>query len=143
MSASLIAFAIAFLPAAPSKPCSLLSDAQIKSVLSTAILAGKPGENDCTWADAKDGATRIYISIKDPGIEYKSMRDSMQSTGKLVPITGLTGDAFYMAGTGSSAALYALKNKHLLLLTVDGIGFSRAQNEAAEKGLAEQILAKL
>jgi hypothetical protein len=106
-------------------------------------LPGKPGENDCTWADPKDGSTRIYISVKDPGIEYKSMRDSMQGTGKLVPITGLTGDAFYMAGTGSSAALYALKDKHLLLLTVDGVGFSKAENEASERALAEKILPKL
>jgi hypothetical protein len=143
MPASLLTLALAFLPATPPKPCSLISDAQIKSVLNTATLPGKPGENDCTWSDPKDGSTRIYISVKDPGIEYKSMRDSMQGTGKLVPITGLTGDAFYMAGTGSSAALYALKNKHLLLLTVDGVGFSKAQNEAAEKGLAEQILTKL
>jgi hypothetical protein len=123
--------------------CGLLSQAQIKTVLEKPVVAGKSGDRDCTWADPQGGATRVYVSVKDPGIEYKSMRDSMQATGKLIPITGLVGDAFYVAGTGSAAALYALKGKHLLLITVDGVGFSKAQNEGAEKALAGLILPKL
>jgi streptogramin lyase len=122
-------------------PCALLSDAQIKAVLGTPTLAGKLGESECTWADAK-GETRVYLSVKESGIEYKSFHDSMKATGKMVPVTGLAEDAFYVASSGASAALYALKSKHLYLVTVDGVGFSKADNEAAEKALLIQALAK-
>jgi hypothetical protein len=129
-------------------PCALLTPAQIKTVLDTPIIAGKPGgagangTGDCTWTDAT-GATRVYLSLKEPGTDYKSFRDSMQATGRLVPVTGLSADAFYIASTGTGAALYALKGKYLMLITVDGIGFTKSQNEAAERGLATQILPKL
>jgi hypothetical protein len=135
----------------PTSPCALLSPLQIKTVLNekpdTPLLGGKPGSpsdgtTDCTWLDSK-GETRVYLSLKDPGIEYKSFRDSMLATGRLVPIAGLSGDAFYIASPGTSAALYALKGKHLLLITVDGVGFTKAQNESAELTLATAILPKL
>ena len=132
-------------------PCALLSPLQIKTVLNgkpdTPLLDGKPGSpsdgtTDCTWLGSK-GETRVYLSLKDPGITYKSFRDSMQATGRLVPISGLSGDAFYIASPGTSAALYALKGKHLLLVTVNGVGFTKAQNESAELTLATAILPKL
>lgn len=131
----------------PASPCALLNPLQIKSVLDTPITAAKPGTpsdgtTDCTWTDAH-GETRLYLSLKDPGIEYKSFRDSMQATGRLVPVTGLSADAFYIASAGNSAALYVLKGKHLLLLTVDGLNYTKAQNEGAERALATQILPKL
>ena len=85
----------------------------------------------------------VYLSLKDATPEYMSFRDSMQATGRLVPVTGLAEDAFYVSATGSSAALYFLKAHHLMLLTVDGVGFSKAQNEAAERGLATEILPRL
>ena len=63
---TLIALAIAVkaiiapnpLHAEPPKPCALLSPLQIKTVLNTPLLAGKPGSptdgtTDCTWADTK------------------------------------------------------------------------------------------
>jgi hypothetical protein len=133
--------------ARPPAPCALLSPLQIKSVLPTPILAGKPGApsdgtTDCTWSDTK-GETRIYLSLNEPGTEYKSFRDSMLATGRLVPISGLAGDAFFIASAGNSAALYILKNKHLLLITVDGPNFTKTQNESAEQTLATAILPKL
>jgi hypothetical protein len=118
--------------------------AQIKAVLDSPVQPGKPETGDipdCTWADAK-GETRVYLALKDP-TDFKALRDSMQATGKLIPITGLSSDAFFVHSAGTSAALYALKGKHLLLLTVDGIGFTRAQNEEAEKALATEIIPKL
>jgi len=152
---TLIALAIAVkaiiapnpLHAEPPKPCALLSPLQIKTVLNTPLLAGKPGSptdgtTDCTWADTK-GGTRVYLSLNDPGVDYKSFRDSMLATGRLVPLSGLAGDAFFVSSAGNSAALYVLKNKHLLLITVDGVGFTKAQNESAEQTLATQILPKL
>ena len=126
-------------------PCSLLSPEQINSVVGTPVGPGQPGgqsgSSDCTWKDAK-GQDRVYLSLRDPK-DFHDLRDSMQSTGRLVPITGLSGDAFFVSSTGASAALYALKGKHLVLLTVDGPGFGKAENEAAEKALATGILAKL
>jgi hypothetical protein len=128
-----------------ASPCALLSTEQIKSVLGTPVLAGKLGGGgaECTWADPQSGATRVYLKLSDAGPEYKSFRDSMQSTGRLVPVTGLAEDAFFVSATGASAALYTLKSHHLLLLTVDGVGFSKAQNEAAERALAGRALPKL
>ncbi len=127
-------------------PCALLSDAQIKAVLGTPTLPGQPtnspDKSECTWKDAK-GETRVYLSVKDAGIEYKAFRDQMQATGKMVPVTGLAEDAFYIASSGSSAALYALKAKHLILITVDGVGASKADNEGAEKALVSELLPKL
>jgi hypothetical protein len=132
-------------------PCALLSPLQIKTVLNgkpdTPLLDGKPGvpsdgTTDCTWPDSK-GETRVYLSLKEPGIEYKSFRDSMMATGRLVPVPGLGGDAFYIASAGNTAALYVLKGKQLLLVTVDGVGFTKAQNESAEQILATEILPKL
>ena len=133
--------------AEPPAPCSLLSPLQIKAVLPTPLLDGKPGSptdgtTDCTWADAK-GATRVYLSLNDPGFGYKAFRDGLLATGRLVPIPGLAEDAFFVSSAGNSAALYALKNRHLLLVTVDGPGFTKAQNESAEQILVTQILPKL
>jgi hypothetical protein len=131
----------------PTPPCALLTSAQIKAVLSTPVLNGKPGSPsdgtlDCTWPDAH-GQTRLYLSLKQPGIDYKSFRDSMQATGRLVPVSGLSGDAFFISSPGTSAALYVLKGRHLLLITVDGVGFTKPQNEVAEQALATEILPKL
>ena len=133
--------------AATPAPCTLLSPAQIRTVLPTPLLPGKPGSPtdgtiDCTWADST-GHPRVYLSLNDPGTSYKSFRDSMLATGKLVPLSGLAGDAFFIASAGNSAALYVLKNKHLLLITIDGPNFTRAQNEAAERTLAPAILPRL
>ena len=135
----------------PILPCALLTPVQIKAVLNgkpdTPVLDGKPGTpsegtTDCTWPDSK-GETRLYLSLKEPGIEYKSFRDSMLATGRLVPVSGLSADAFYIASAGNSAALYVLKGRHLLLITVNGVGYTKAQNESAEQTLATEILPKL
>lgn len=128
-------------------PCTLLTPTQIKTVLTTPLSEGRPGTptdgtTDCTWSDPK-GETRVYLSLNDPGIHYKSFRDSMLATGKLVPIPGLGGDAFFISSAGNSAALYVLQNKHLLLVTVDGPNFTKVQNESAEQTLATAILPKL
>jgi hypothetical protein len=122
--------------------CGLLTEGQVKAVLGSAVQPGQAGPNECTWKDAK-GETRVYLSVKDAGIEYRGFRDQMQATGKMVPVTGLAEDAFYIASSGSSAALYALKAKHLILVTVDGEKASKADNEGAEKVLVTQVLPKL
>ena len=139
------------LHAEPPTPCTLLSPLQIKAVLNsksdTPLLDGKPGSpsdgtTDCTWPDSK-GETRVYLSLHEPGIEYKSFRDSMRATGRFVAVPGLGGDAFFIASPGNTAALYVLQGKQLLLVTVNGFGFTKAQNESAEQILATAILPKL
>lgn len=132
-------------PAAADAPCGLLTPEEIKTVLSVAVLPGKPSESegahDCTWKDAK-GTDVVYLNIKEAK-EWKSFRDSMQATGKLTPVTGVAEDAFFVASTGTSAAFYTLKKGHVVLLTVDGPGYSKADNEGAEKTLATRILSRL
>jgi hypothetical protein len=145
--AAAILLCTAFLPAqthiatSSPDPCSLVTPDQIKTLIGTPVQPGKPGENECTWRDAK-GETRVYIALKDSQ-NFHALRSTMQSTGRLVPITGVGEDAFFVSSTGSSAALYTLKKSHVLLLTVDGPAFSKADNEAAEKSLATQVLRKL
>jgi hypothetical protein len=41
------------------------------------------------------------------GTSYKSFRDSMLATGRLVPLSGLADDAFYISSAGNSAATAA------------------------------------
>jgi hypothetical protein len=126
-------------------PCGLLTDDQIKAVLSSPVNPGSPGGSkdapDCTWRDTK-GQDRVYLSLRDSK-DWHATRDSMQSTGRMVPITGLAEDAFFVSSTGTGTVLYALKHAHALLITVTGLNFDKGQNEAAEKALATQIIAKL
>jgi hypothetical protein len=134
------------LPPRPLDPCALLTLDQIKASAGEAVMPGKPGAGDsagsCTWKNAK-GGDLVYLEVKDAGADYKSFRDQMQATGKLVPVTGMAEDAFYVSGSGTSAALYSLKARHLLLITVDGAGFSKADNEGAEKVLMVKVLGRI
>ncbi|HEY5382519.1 MAG TPA: hypothetical protein VIJ65_09705 [Acidobacteriaceae bacterium] len=124
-----------------SSPCSLLALEKINALVGTPVQPGQPGPNDCTWHDAK-GQTVVYLTLRDSK-DWHFFHSQMQSTGRLVPVTGVAEDAFFVSSTGSSAAFYALKSTHVLLLTVDGLGFTKAQNEAAEQALAVDALARL
>ena len=149
MNAKPLLLAAAALPLATAAAhaatsCSLLTPDAIKAVVNTPVQPGKGGANDCTWQDAK-GQDRVYLSVKDVlGPEFKDLRNQMQASGHMTALPGVAEDAFFVTGAaGSSAALYLLKKKHLILLTVTGPNFSRSDNETAEKALAPQILAKL
>jgi hypothetical protein len=122
-------------------PCSLLTTEKINALVGAPVQPGQPGPNDCTWHDAK-GQTVVYLSLRDAK-DWHTFRPQMQATGRLVPVTGVAEDAFFISSTGNSAAFYALKSTHVLLLTVDGLGFNKAQNEAAEQALAVHALARL
>ena len=126
-------------------PCTLLTPDEIKAVIGAPVLPGMPSVNDeakeCTWKDA-GGHDRVYLNLKEVK-DWKSFRDSMQATGKMTPVTGVAEDAFFVASSGNSAAFYTLKKGHVVLLTVDGTGFTKAENEASEKALAPHILEKL
>lgn len=123
-------------------PCLLLKPDQIQAVVNTPVFPGKPGAADCTWQDTK-GQDRVYLSLKDAK-DFHDLRSQMQASGHMTPLTGVAEDAFYVTGSaGSSAALYLLKKRHLVLLTVTGPNFSRSENEAAEKALAASLLARL
>ncbi|HEX4155233.1 MAG TPA: hypothetical protein VHY48_06435 [Acidobacteriaceae bacterium] len=128
-----------------ASPCALLTVAQINAVAGTQVQPGQPGHSgtvDCTWNDSK-GQNRVYLALED-ATDFHSFRLQMQATGNLLPISGVGEDAFFVSSAaGSSAALYTLKDKHLLLLTVDGPGFTKGQNEAAEKALATSALTRL
>ena len=130
---------------APAAACSLLTLDDIKTVIGSAVQPGQPskeaGTNDCTWKDVK-GQDRVYLSLKKAE-DWKAFRDSMQATGRMTPVTGVAEDAFFVASSGNSAAFYTLKRGQVALLTVDGVGFSKPQNEASEKALAPHILDKL
>jgi hypothetical protein len=126
-------------------PCGLLTPDQIKTVLGSPVQPGHPGGTkdspDCTWQDAQ-GHDRVYLSLKET-TEFHQLRAQMQSTGRMVPITGVGEDAFFISSTGSDAALYTIKRGHLVLLTVSAPNASRVDNEASEKAIATRILAKL
>lgn len=116
---------------------------QIKAAVGEAVPPGKPGsDGDCSWKDAK-GQEVVYLQVKATGADYKGFRDQMQATGRMMMVTGLAEDAFFVASSGSSAALYALKAHHLLLITVDRPGNGRAENEATEKALMTLVLPRV
>lgn len=132
-------------PAKDPSACSLLTPDEIKAVISAPVQPGTPsagaGSGDCTWKSPK-GEDRVYISLRSSD-DWHNLHDTMRGTGRLTPLTGIAEDAFFVASTGSSAVLYLLKRRHEILLTVDGPGYSRAQNEGAEKALAPNILNRL
>lgn len=142
----LIAAAAALIPAAHAQaPCSLLTADQIKAVVSVPVTPGVPGgakdSPDCTWKDAK-GEDRVYVSLKTKD-NYNVTKAQMQHTGRLAAVTGVGEDAFLVSSAGSTAYLYTLGKKHLLLLSVSIPNASRQDNQAAEKAIATEILPKL
>lgn len=127
-------------------PCSLLTTDQIKAVVSVPVNPGTPGgakdSPDCTWKDAK-GEDRVYLSLKTRD-NYNVVHAQMQTTGRLVAVTGVGEDAFFITSpAGSTTYLYALGKKHLLLLQINIPNASRQDNQAAEKALATLILPKV
>ncbi len=144
-----LAAAAVLIPAAAAHaqdPCSLLTSDQIKAVLSVPVNPGQPGGTkdspDCTWNDAK-GEARAYVSLKTRD-NYNVVHAQMANTGRLVAVTGVGEDAFFVTSpAGSTSYLYALGKKHLLLLQVNIPNASRQDNQAAEKAVATEILPKL
>ena len=143
-----LAAAVVLIPAAAhaQDPCSLLTQDQIKAVLSVAVNPGQPGGTkdspDCTWKDAK-GEDRVYVSLKSRD-NYNVVHAQMQHSGHLVSVTGVGEDAFFVSSpAGSTVYLYALGKHHLLLLSANLPNASRQDNQAAEKALATEILPKL
>lgn len=127
-------------------PCNLLTPDQIKAVVGVPVTPGQAGGTkdspDCTWKDAK-GETRAYVSLKTRD-NYNVTKAQMQHTGRLAPVTGVGEDAFFITSpAGSTAYLYTLGKKHLLLLQANIPNASRQDNQAAEKALANEILPKL
>ena len=140
------AHAQALVPAAHAQaPCSLLTVDQIKAVVSVAVNPGTPGGTkdspDCTWKDAK-GEDRVYVSLKTRD-NYNVTKAQMQHNGRLVSVMGVGEDAFFVSSAGSTAYLYTLGKKHLLLLQANIPNASRQDNQAAEKALATEILPKI
>ena len=129
-------------PAPQPDACKMLTLDQAKAAAGTPVTPGKPGPNDCTWKDAK-GEDRVYVSLK-PRDTFNVTRAQLANTGRLSSVTGVGEDAFFVTSpAGSTAYLYTLGKKHLLLLQANIPNASRQDNEAAEKGLAAEILPKL
>jgi hypothetical protein len=130
---------------AQAAPCSVLTQDEIKAVVGVPVTPGVPGGSkdapDCTWKDAK-GEDRVYVSLKTRD-NYNVIHAQMQNTGRLTAVTGVGEDAFFVTSTGSTAYLYTLGKKHLLLLNISIPNASKQDNEAAEKALATSILPKL
>lgn len=124
-------------------PCALLTPADLRTALDNSpVQSGKPGPNACTWQDAA-GHDRVYLSIKPTGTDYRDFRNQMKASGHLSDLPGFAEDAFFVTSTGSDTAFYFVKRGQLVLLTVSGPNFSRAQNEGAEKILAQALMPKL
>jgi hypothetical protein len=131
-------------------PCSLLTPEQVKAVVNTTVGQGQPGGSkeapDCTWKDAKGpnmDQPRVYLGLKTRD-NYNVVHAQMQNTGRAASVTGVGEDAFFVTSpAGSTAYLYVLAKHHLVLLQVNIPNATRLDNEAAEKGLASEIVAKL
>ena len=143
-----IAAAAALIPVAAraQDACSLLTPEQIKATLNLAVDPGEPGvvkaSNECTWSDAR-GQDRVIIGLR-PGADFRTARTQIEKNGvHPTPVTGIGEDAFFVSSDESVSALYVLAKNHFLLLTVTLPDGTQETNQAAEKALATQILAKL
>ncbi|HEY4011597.1 MAG TPA: hypothetical protein VGM11_15690 [Acidobacteriaceae bacterium] len=127
-------------------PCSVLTPDQIKAVVNEPVNPGQPGGSkeapDCTWKSAK-GEDRVYVRLTSRD-NFNVTRAQMQNTGRLANASGVGEDAFFVtSAAGSTAYLYTIGKRHLLLLTVNVPNGTRQDNEAAEKALANEILPKM
>jgi hypothetical protein len=67
----------------------------------------------------------------------------VKAGGHPAAVAGVGEDAFFVASEESTTALYVLGKGHLVLVTVNLPDGTQQSNEAAEKVLVGEILAKL
>jgi hypothetical protein len=114
--------------------CSLVSDAEAKSVLAEAVTkkgpGGGPGESVCEWDTATEHS--ITVSVGSPGTAPGDKLTLDPALGKADPVAALNGKGFYVAGQVDFAA--GNRDNYIQVVTVAG---------DADRGKAEQLAVEL
>jgi hypothetical protein len=134
-------------PPAPADVCSLLTTAQINTVLGVTVGAGTPaGSADCQWSPpgAGFGGKRVLLEVLGsmgrltPVDRFNTVKTPVPKVVK-TPVSGLGDDAVYVETGG--VALYVKKGTVVFQIRV--AGFPVEAGKAKEKALAQDVLAKL
>lgn len=139
VSASLPAFATP-----PTDACSLLTPAQVSSVLGIPVSAGGSlgPKIICSWP-APGGTSapkRVMVYISNVRVFAGAKMGLAGKAETITPLSGVGDEAFYDVVGSSSIALFARKGDFAVSVKV--FGFPPDQTKDKEKALAQDILAK-
>lgn len=114
--------------------CSLLSDAEAKSLLGEAVTKKGPaagvGESICEWDTATEHS--VTVSVGSPGTAPGDKLTLDPTLGKAEPVAVLNGKGFYVAGEVDFAA--GNRDNYIQVVSVAG---------DADRSKAEQLAVKL
>jgi hypothetical protein len=136
--------------APPSDACSLLTQAQVSSILGISVGAGQhPFPNStsiCGWGQTGFEGKRVVVSIykqmgsRTPTDSFNSAKTPVQGITK-TPVPGIGDDAVFVTTPGLGSGLIFRKGASAFDVRV--YGFPLDQLKAKEKTLALDLIAKL
>jgi hypothetical protein len=147
--------------AAPTDACSLLTPAQVTAALGVNVGAGQPAgpknaahpastsSSLCGWSEPGNTAAngkKVLVDIfgnmgsLSPTDRFNNAKTPVKGITK-TPVSDVADDAYYIVTPGLGPGLNVKKGNFVFQIRVSG--FSVDQNEAMEKTLAQNILAKL
>ena len=135
------------LRAASSDACSLLTQAQVSSVLGVPVEAGKriiPSSTQmCGWSE-HGGPTviskRVLLTLSTPE-KFARGKTPFQGITK-VPVSGIGNDAYFVTASGLGTTLNVLKGNSAFAVSVKGQPSADKVKEF-EKTLAQDVLSRL
>jgi hypothetical protein len=132
--------------------CTLLDDAAVRAAMGAAPAARSANRaatnrfTDCAWTDASN-VYRLAIDVRIADGSNRSSFASQSAGFKAVAITVAEGRIDLAAPEPSrnyrSVRLYALSDKYLLYITVQGINRNDADATASMVAVAQSVLPKL
>lgn len=129
--------------APPTNACSLLTTAEVGTVLGSSVGSGQPLPGDskvCRWETplGNPKKTAFLVLLNPQAFAYAKMPGGQSITK--VPVSGIGDDALYSGSRGSPTILTVKKGD--LVFNIHVTGFADDQIKAKEKILALNILAK-
>jgi hypothetical protein len=132
---------------APPDACSLLTLAEVNTVVGPTLQAGAHAFGSpllCAWTEA-GGPTitnkRVLLDVTSPE-RFAVGKTPIKGIAK-IPVSGLSDDAFYATLSGIGTTLEVKKGNNAFTISVKGEGWSVDQKLAMAKALAADVLARL
>jgi hypothetical protein len=128
---------------APGDACSLLTQAEVSSVVGIMLSAHPTAPTACVWTEPPSPTfanRRVEVTvIKPDGFDIgKTPVGKMTKT----PVSGIGDDAYYAEGFGM-VTLSVKKGAAAVVINVKSRSWSTDQSKAMEKDLAQKALARL
>jgi hypothetical protein len=134
--------------AATDDACSLLTQAQLKTVLSVSVGAGSyispTDKRTCSWkgtGDAGKGAKTVTLMLQTLDA-FQAGKSLQVKTIVVTPVSGIGDDAYYLA-VGPNVGLIVKKGSATFKVAVYASDLTLEQKQAVEKTLALQVVSKL